>query len=238
MGLIKAAVYDALIMFLWIFCVSTVGVFTSLIATFINAQGLVPNLLITTCLIASLIFIFNIICDALGGASFNPTGTAAFYASGYGGGTLLSMALRFPAQALGAAGGVLAILEFMPPQYKHMLGGPSLKVDAHTGAIAEGVLTFLITFTVLWIIIKGPRNSIIKAWMLAASTVAFVVAGSGYTGPSMNPANAFGWAYIDNLHNTWEHFYVYWISPFIGAITASWLFRMIFPPLAAKVKKA
>ncbi|KAM0951300.1 putative major intrinsic protein [Dioscorea sansibarensis] len=238
MGPIKAAVYDALIMFLWMFCVSTVSVFTSLIATAINVQGFAPNVLITIGLIASLIFVFNIICDALGGASFNPTGTAAFYASGYGGGSLLSMALRFPAQALGAAGGVLAIMEFMPPQYKHMLGGPSLKVDAHTGAIAEGLLTFLITFTVLWVVTKGPRNSVIQAWLLAACTVTFVIAGTGYTGPSMNPANAFGWAYIHNRHNTWEHFYVYWISPFIGAIMASWLFRIIFPPPAAKVKKA
>ncbi|KAF7841975.1 aquaporin SIP1-2-like [Senna tora] len=47
---------------------------------------------------------------------------------------------------LGAAGGALAIMEVMPSKYKHMLGGPSLKVDLHTGTIAEGVLTFLISF--------------------------------------------------------------------------------------------
>lgn len=70
-----------------------------------------------------------------------------------------------------------------------MLGGPSLKVDLHTGAIAEGVLTFLITFAVLVIILKGPRSPIFKMWLLAVATVAMVVAGSSYTGPSMNPAN-------------------------------------------------
>ena len=86
-------------------------------------------------------------------------------------------------------GGALAISELMPAQYKHMLGGPSLKVDPHTGAVAELVLTFIITMSVLWIIVKGPRNPIIKTWMLSITTVCLVLSGAAYTGPSMNPAN-------------------------------------------------
>lgn len=70
-----------------------------------------------------------------------------------------------------------------------MLEGPSLKVDLHTGAIAEGVLTFIITFVVLLIILRGPQSSFMRSWLLAAATVALVVAGNPYTGPSMNPAN-------------------------------------------------
>lgn len=73
--------------------------------------------------------------------------------------------------------------------YKHMLDGPSLKVDLHTGAIAEGVLTFAITLSVLLIIIRGPRSPFIKNWLMTMATVALVDLGSGYTGPSMNPAN-------------------------------------------------
>ena len=86
-------------------------------------------------------------------------------------------------------GGALDISELMPAQYKHMLGGPSLKVDPHTGAVAELVLTFVITMAVLWIIVKGPRNPIIKTWMLSITTVCLVLSGAAYTGPSMNPAN-------------------------------------------------
>lgn len=92
-------------------------------------------------------------------------------------------------QAAGAVGGAMAILEVIPPKYKHRLGGPSLKVDMHTGAIAEGVLTFLITFAVLVIILKGPRSSIVKTWLIAVATVVLVMSGSTYTGPAMNPAN-------------------------------------------------
>ncbi|KAI3743295.1 hypothetical protein L1987_61001 [Smallanthus sonchifolius] len=83
-----------------------------------------------------------------------------------------------------------------------MLGGPSLKVDLHTGAIAEGVLTFVISFLVLYNILKGPRSPLMKNLMLSMSIVTMVVVGSDYTGPSMNPANAFGWAYVNNRHNT------------------------------------
>ncbi|KAL3626266.1 hypothetical protein CASFOL_029815 [Castilleja foliolosa] len=136
------------------------------------------------------LFIFGFIGDLLGGANFNPTATAAFYAAGLGGpDSLISAAIRFPAQAAGAVGGAVAILEVMPIQYKHMLQGPSLKVDLQTGAIAEGVLTFVITLAVLIIVIRGPRSPIIKNALLATSTVSLIVAGSGYTGPSMNPAN-------------------------------------------------
>jgi aquaporin SIP len=97
-------------------------------------------------------------------------------------------------------GGALAISEFMPEQYKHMLGVPSLKVDPHTGAVAEGVLTFVITFAVLWIVVRGPRNPIVKTGMLAASSVCLVLAGAAYTGPSINPANVRYAHYFSFLH--------------------------------------
>lgn len=92
-------------------------------------------------------------------------------------------------QAAGAVGGALTIMEVMPDRYKHMIEGPSLKVDTHAGAIAEGVLTFVITFIVLLILLKGPQNAIFKTLLLAIATVAIIMPGSAYTGPSLNPAN-------------------------------------------------
>ncbi|XVF57004.1 hypothetical protein PTKIN_Ptkin06aG0167800 [Pterospermum kingtungense] len=240
MGAIKIAIADMVITSMWVFCASTFGLLTSLIVTAIGVQSVAwAPVVIVTSVVFFFVFIFNIIGAFLGGASFNPTGTAAFYAAGVGDDSLISMALRFPAQAAGAVGGALAIMELAPEQYKHMIGGPSLKVDTHTGAIAEGVLTFVITFSVLLIFLKGPKNSIFKTWLLAIATVALVMSGTAYTGPSMNPANAFGWAYVNNWHNTWDQFYVYWICPLIGAILAAWVFRLFFPPPPpVKVKKA
>jgi aquaporin SIP len=237
---LRAAAADAIVTFLWVLCVSTLGASTAAVTSYLKLQGVQYALLVTVSLLSVLLFVFNILCDLLGGASFNPTGVAAFYAAGVTSPSLFAVALRFPAQAAGAVGGALAISELMPAQYKHMLGGPSLKVDPHTGAVAELVLTFVITMAVLWIIVKGPRNPIIKTWMLSISTVCLVLSGAAYTGPSMNPANAFGWAYVNNRHNTWEQFYVYWICPFIGAVLAAWIFRALFlaPPPKPKAKKA
>lgn len=92
-------------------------------------------------------------------------------------------------QAAGAVGGALAVMELMPKEYKHMLGGPSLKVDLHTGAVAELVLTFAITLAVLWVVVKGPRNPVVKILLISISTLVLVITGATYTGPSMNPAN-------------------------------------------------
>lgn len=240
---IKAAIGDAVLTFMWVFCSSLLGIATMTITRALDVQHIsyngfpYPSFFVSTFLVFVLVFVFTIVGNALGGASFNPTGTASFYAVGLGSDTLISMALRFPAQALGAAGGAIAIMEVIPDKYKHMMGGPTLKVDLHTGAVAEGVLTFVITFAVLFIILKGPRSELLKTWLLAMSTMALVMAGSAYTGPSMNPANAFGWAYLNNWHNTWDQFYVYWICPFIGAILAAWLFRAVFPPPEAKKKQ-
>ena len=234
--MIKSAIGDGVLTGMWVFCASTLGALTSAIASALGVQGM-ATLLITTVLVFLLVFAFGIIGDALGGASFNPTATAAFYAAGLSGDSLISMALRFPAQAVGAVGGAMAIGEVMPVQYKHMLGGPSLKVDLHTGAMAEGFLTFTITFAILLIVLKGPRSPVLKTWLISMATVVLVVTGSSYTGPAMNPANAFGWAYINNWHNTWDQLYVYWICPFIGAILAASVFRILFP-IPAKQKKA
>uniref|UniRef100_A0A0A9DDJ5 Uncharacterized protein n=2 Tax=Arundo donax TaxID=35708 RepID=A0A0A9DDJ5_ARUDO len=234
---VRAAAADAVVTFLWVLCVSTLGASTAAVTSYLRVQeGLHYALLVTVSLLSLLLFVFNLLCDALGGASFNPPAVAAFYAAGLSSPSLFSVALRFPAQAAGAVGGALAISELMPAQYKHMLGGPSLKVDPHTGAVAEGVLTFVITLAVLWIIVKGPRNPILKTWMLSISTVCLILSGAAYTGPSMNPANAFGWAYVNNRHNTWEQFYVYWVGPFIGAILAAWISRAVFLPPAPKPK--
>ncbi|CAN4075394.1 unnamed protein product [Withania somnifera] len=238
MGVIKAAIGDGVLTFLWVLCSSNIGVSTYLIASYFGVVNEMASLLITTHVVFLIFLVFGFLGDALGGAGFNPTGNAAFYAAGLGDDSLLSAALRCPAQVAGAVAGSLAIMEFMPRQYHHMLDGPALKVDVLTGAIAEGVLTFIITFMVFIIVLRGPESVILKNWLLTMVTLPLVLAGSKYTGPSMNPANAFGWAYLSNTHNTWEHFYVYWVGPFTGAILAAWIFRTVFPlPVEQKPQK-
>ncbi|KAJ8550716.1 hypothetical protein K7X08_000086 [Anisodus acutangulus] len=147
------------------------------------------SLFITTLIVFVIFLMFGFLGDALGGAGFNPTGNAALYAAGLGDDSLLSAAVRCPAQVAGAVAGSLAIMELMPKQYHHMLEWPALKVDVQARVIAEGVFTFIITFMVFVVVLRGPKSALLKNWLLTMVTVPLVVAGSKYTGPSMNPAN-------------------------------------------------
>src|SRR5262249_50725440 len=154
------------------------------------------------------LLIFNLIGTALGGGSFNPATTVSFYAAGLKPDvSLMSIAVRFPAQVAAAVAGAKGITQLMPTQYKHVLRGPSLKVDSHTGAIAEGVLSFAFCLVLLLVSLKGPKNLVLKVWLRSFAVAGLVVAGGKYSGPSMNPANAYGWAYVQNWHKTWDLFY-------------------------------
>ncbi|XP_061350619.1 aquaporin SIP1-1-like [Gastrolobium bilobum] len=230
MGVIKAAIGDAILTSIWVFCISTLRISNAKVAVFFGLEPVsLAGLFITTILATFIVFIISLIGRALGGASFNPSTTVTFYTVGLRpDSSLASMAIRFPAQAAGGVVGAKSIMHVMPTQYKHMLKGPSLKVDLHTGAIAEGALTFALNLAILFVMLKGPKNPLLKVYLLAVATVALVIPGSGCTGPSMNPANAFGWAYMNNNHNTWQQFYVYWICPFVGAILAGWVYRFLF----------
>lgn len=230
MGVVKEAIGDALLTSMWVFSAPMMGVLTTIIAAYLGVQtNPLAGLFITTIIATILVLLFSLIGAALGGASFNPSTTLSFYTAGLKPeSSLISLAARFPAQAAGGVGGAKAILQLMPIQYKHRLKGPFLQVDLHTGAIAEGLLTFLINFTILFVVIRGPKNPLLKVWLIAVATMGLVVAGSGYTGPSMNPANAFGWAFLNDRHNTWKHFYVYWICPFAGSALAALIFRFLF----------
>lgn len=231
MGLIREVIGDSVLTGLWVFSVSTLGTLTAISAAALGIQAKSSaGLLLTTALLTVLILIFSILSSLLRGASFNPATTVALYTAGLKpGASLLSFAIRFPAQAAGGAAGASAISRVMPPRYRHMLRGPSLKVDLHKGAIAEGCLTFTICLAALLIFTKGPTNLLVKVWLLAMATVGLVIVGSGFTGPAMNPANAFGWAYMNNRHDSWDLFYVYWICPFVGAVMAAAIFRFLFP---------
>ncbi|KFK26067.1 hypothetical protein AALP_AA8G198900 [Arabis alpina] len=243
-GAVKSALGDLVITFFWVILSATFGIQTAAIISAAGFHGMVwAPAVISTLVVFVSISVFTVIGNFLGGASFNPCGNAAFYTAGVSGDSLFSLAIRAPAQAVGAAGGAITIMEMIPEKYKAMIGGgkPTLQVDAHNGAIAEVILSFCVTFLVLLIILRGPRKLLAKTFLLAMATVSVFIVGSKFTRPYMNPAIAFGWAYLYKSHNTWDHFYVYWISSFTGAILSAMLFRILFPPplpVQKKQKKA
>lgn len=241
MGVMKAAAGDGILTAMFVFTMPMLRLVTAQTALFLGVESIpFAPLFLTSVFVTIIVLTFSIIGAALGGASFNPASTVAFYAAGLKpDASLLSLAVRFPAQAVGGAIGVLGILRLLPEEHRATLRGPALKVDLHTGAIAEGLLTFVLSFLLLFVMVHGPRNFVVKIYLVAVATVAMVIAGSEFTGPSMNPANAFGWAYVNNWHNSWDLFYVYWICPLVGALFAALAFKLLLPPpLIKKQKKA
>lgn len=229
MGLARKAVADASITFLWVFAMASLGAVSTSIAPSLGLDG--PGkgkMYIVFSLVSFLIFFFSFLGQALGGASWNPTTIVAFSFAGVSNDDLFPLGVRLPAQMVGAVGGALTIWEVMPKKYKHTLGGPKLKVPLETGVAAETILTFTITLIVMWAILRGPRNKISRTFIIIGATIALVIAGGAYTGPAMNPANAFGWAFVSNKHTSWEHFAVYWAGPMIGTICAVLTFNLIF----------
>ncbi|GMI74879.1 small and basic intrinsic protein 1A [Hibiscus trionum] len=238
MGVIKSAMADALLTSMWIFTMPFLRIFTLHISAFLGVQTIpLAAVLITTILVSLMVTIFTLIGNALGGASFNPTASLAFYAAGLKKDmSFLSMAVRFPAQAAGGVVGVKAIMRFLPRELKETVKGPSLKVDLQTGFLAEGLLTFGLCLALLVILIRGPKNPLVKLLLMASTTVGCVGTGAKYTGPSLNPANAFGWAYVNNWHNSWGFYYVYWLGPLTGATLAAWVFRFLLSPSPTSTK--
>lgn len=100
MGVVKAAVADFVMTFIVIFSTSTIGVLTYIIGSAFGIAHGLTSLFITIVIVFLLFLVFGVIAEALGGAAFNPAGTAAFYAAGVGKDTLFSVAARFPAQVL------------------------------------------------------------------------------------------------------------------------------------------
>jgi aquaporin SIP len=97
---VRAAAADAVVTFLWVLCASALGASTAAVTSYLGVQESAGHyaLLVTTSLLSVLLFTFDLLCGALGGASFNPTDFAASYAAGLDSPSLFSVALRFPAQ--------------------------------------------------------------------------------------------------------------------------------------------
>jgi aquaporin SIP len=106
---VRVAAADAVVTFLWVLCASALGATTAVVTSLLGlAQeegggGGHYALLVTASLLGALLFAFDLICGALGGASFNPTDFAASYAAGLDSPSIFSVALRFPAQVRSAS---------------------------------------------------------------------------------------------------------------------------------------
>jgi MIP family channel proteins len=197
-------------------------VFTGTGAVMVNqiSQGAVTHLgisLVFGAIVAAMIYSFGYIS----GAHFNPAVTLAFYSSG-----VLPKNRVLPyilAQCLGAiaASGLLRVS--LGP-IGNLGGTYPLQNNWLQAFVLETVLSF-----VLMLVIFGTgldrRAHIGFAGMAIGLTVAVEAACMGpITGASMNPARSLGPAL---LSGQWQHHWLYWIAPILGAQLAMLVYRQL-----------
>ncbi|KAH7280516.1 hypothetical protein KP509_36G000800 [Ceratopteris richardii] len=229
MGLIRLAVADAAITFLWVVYIILMMPLMDIILGTLTLQGY--GFPVMMALIAGNILIFNSLSDALDGASWDPSPVLAFYSSScnqwsYSGCSIYEMLTLQSRVVCGAIRGV------------EKVSGPHLLVEPNRGILCELILTFMVTFFYLIAILKGPKRKLFKNLIIILASNLAMILGAGYTGPALNPAYAFAWAYIDGKHSELENLLVYCLAPLVGSFFAAGMFQFLFTMGRQKEKAA
>ena len=104
------------------------------------------------------------------------------------------------------------------------LGAPVIKgITNEAGFLLEFGITFLLIFVIMYLVKHKMANS--KIAPLAIASVIFVdIMLAGYnTGGAINPARAFGPAFVANF---WLNQSIYWVAPILGGIAAVYASRL------------
>lgn len=173
-------------------------------------------------------FVFGAVVAALiyslahiSGAHFNPAVTLAFGATGFF--SKRKVLLYILAQLLGAiVASALLLISFG----KVAKLGATLPLNGNwlQSLVLETILTFILMFVILGSGLDR-RAHVGFAGIAIGLTVGLEAAFMGpITGASMNPARSFGPAFIGRI---WQHHWVYWIAPILGAQLAVIIYRQI-----------
>jgi MIP family channel proteins len=157
----------------------------------------------------------------ISGAHFNPAVTLAFWQSGF------FPANRVLAYILGQCIGAIAASLMLRSTFGNIANlGATLPLNDNwlQSLILETVLTFILMFVILGSGLDR-RAPIGFAGIAIGLTVAVEAAVMGpITGASMNPARSIAPALVSGL---WQHQWVYWVAPILGAQLAVSAYRWL-----------
>lgn len=155
----------------------------------------------------------------ISGAHLNPAVTLAFWTSGF-----FSKRLVLPYILAQLIGAVLASALLLISLGKVANLGATLPLNDNwlQSFVLELVLTFILMFVIFGSGLDR-RAPVGFAGMAIGLTVALEAAFMGpITGASMNPARSFGPALMAGI---WQHHWVYWLAPIMGAQLAVVVYR-------------
>lgn len=91
--------------------------------------------------------------------------------------------------------------------------------------VLEAILTFILMLVILGS--ASDRRALVGfAGIAIGLTVGLEATVMGpITGASMNPARSLGPAFVGGI---WQHHWVYWVGPIVGAQIAVWIYQRLF----------
>ncbi|XP_052174365.1 aquaporin PIP1-2-like [Diospyros lotus] len=145
-------------------------------------------------------------------------------------------------QCLGAICGAGMVKGFQKSQFEMLGGGANTVSSGYTkgdGLGAEIMATFLLVYTVFSATDakRNARDSHVP--ILAPLPIGFAVflahlATIPITGTGINPARSLGAAIVFNRDQAWDHHWIFWVGPFIGAALAAVYHLMIIRAMPFK----
>ncbi|MDZ8109649.1 MAG: MIP/aquaporin family protein [Nostoc sp. DedQUE12a] len=167
--------------------------------------------------VAALIYSLGHISDA----HFNPAVTLAFWASGF------FQKKRVLPYILGQLVGAIAASTLLLISLGRVANlGATIPLNGNW--LQSLVLEFVLTFILMFVILGSGldrRAHIGFAGIAIGLTVGMEAAFMGpITGASMNPARSFGPALVGGI---WQHHWVYWVAPILGAQLAVIVYRQL-----------
>ncbi|GFO20323.1 Aquaporin [Plakobranchus ocellatus] len=174
-------------------------------------------------------FFLSVIITALSnvsGAHVNPGISVAFFVTGHC--TFVRLLIYSVFQCLGAVTGTGLLKYMAPSSHVGSLGliQPGPGITDTQAMLAEGMITFLLTFATVAMI--DPKRTDVHGSipLIVGLTVSVnIFFANTISGGCMNPARAFGPAVITGR---WNRLHIYWLGPLAGAVIGGLLYDVFF----------
>ena len=130
-----------------------------------------------------------------------------------------------PAQLLASlcAGGLVSAMFPVPiSEANSVLGGGA---SIPQGLFMEMFFTALLTFVVLMLAVEKSKDTFLAPIGIGLALFVAMIAGTAYTGGSLNPARSLGCAVAARRFPGYH--WIYWLGPLLGAVLASGFYWLV-----------